>query len=143
MEYTNSNLSFNTTHKTQHFSSNSLQGYNNLQVPRASAPRYHNYSSQAVNLHPQLEVVNQETRCLYFDFGINEEFKITKVPLSYFVDPDTNELVYYKPIAEQLILYNYNCYVKATLYFPPVDPRSIQLIEKVYFGYINLFDIRE
>ena len=143
LEYSMGNLSLNTNNKAQNFSSNSLQGFGNIQELRAPVPKYHNLSSQVVNHHPPLENFYQETKWLYFDFEINDDFKIMRAPLSYFSDDDTNELVYYRPIAEQIVLYNYNCYIKCTLYFPPVHPRSLQLIEKVYLGYINLFDLRE
>lgn len=45
---------------------------------------------------------------MYFDFEINKDFKITQVPLNYFNDNETKELVYYQTLAEQVVLYNFN-----------------------------------
>ena len=51
-------------------------------------------------------------RSIVFDFEINEEFKLSQVASTYFIDSDTEEVVYFWPLAQQVIVYNYQCYFK-------------------------------
>lgn len=62
LEHSMSNLSVNEQTKTPNFSSNSLQGYNNIPNLQMQPPRYHGASSQVVNSIPPLEEVNYESR---------------------------------------------------------------------------------
>ena len=141
IEYSMSNMSLNPTTRPQHFSSNNLQGYQSTQGLQFQAPRYHNYSSQAVVGSLQKPQDLKEEKCLYFDFELNEDFKVYQAPISYFRDMDDSK-VYYRPLAEQVITYNPNSYVKCVLYFPPKQG-GFQLTEKVYYGYLNLFELHE
>lgn len=58
---------------------------------------------------------------ILFDFEINDEFKLSQCQSSYFVDPDSLELVYFCPLAEQVVIYNYSSYFKLKLYLPSVQ----------------------
>lgn len=51
-------------------------------------------------------------KTIVFDFEINDEFKLSQVRSNYFIDSDSAEIVYFWPLAEQVVTYNYNWYFK-------------------------------
>lgn len=154
IEYSMDHLSIDS--KPKHYSSSSLQPFGNPHEQNFQVPRYQHYSSQALNVYPIKEesydpwpltsistIPPNLPLSVFFDFEINDDFKLNQVQSSYFVDMDTNEVVYFCPLAEQLVLYNYNCYIKCTLFLPPLAPSMMHIQEKLYYGYANLFDLRE
>ena len=51
-------------------------------------------------------------KSIVFDFEMNEELKLSQVQSNYFIDADTAEIVYFCPLAEQVVTYNFNCIFK-------------------------------
>ena len=78
-----------------------------------------------------------------FDFEIKNYFKVSKIPLSNFVDPETLEVVYismFGALTDQIIVYDYNWYLHCKAYFPPWN-MYMPIEEKLYWGYVNLYEL--
>lgn len=142
-------LGNNITMKPKHYSSNILQPFPNMGDHNFQVPRFQHFSSQSVNISPNVESSQQWMGSpiepfhhitsvtnlpvtLLFDFEINEDFKLSQVKCNYFYDSDSHEVVYFCPLAEQIVLYNFNCYIKCTVFLPPTQPGIMRMQEKVY-----------
>jgi hypothetical protein len=86
---------------------------------------------------------------VYFDFAFinqednNCEFKLTQVSVTHFMDPETFEVVYYKPLSSKLYLHSYLYYVELLIYGPQQQIGIIQRQDKVYSAYINFNDLSD
>ena len=160
LEQTMSNLSVDDTYKkNSHISSNSLQTFPDQNF---NMPRFQHYSSQALNFTSPMktqmanrndpgmpsftQIASVPTSLpvtLTFDLKINEEFEMQQVQCSQFLDPDSNQVIYFCYITEEIVLYDYNWWISCKVYLPPTTPGAMWMQEKLYTGYINLFELRE
>lgn len=113
MRYSMDTLSLgnDVPHKPTHYSSNNLQPYQTMPDGGFQVPRFQHYSSQSLNVSPNIEVpqwmppqiesfqhmtsISNLPITLFFDFEINEDFKLSQVKCNYFYDSDSNEVVYF------------------------------------------------
>lgn len=68
------------------------------------------FSSESDSFTSIQSVPQVYPKSIIFDFEINEEFKLSQVMSSYFIDSDSEEIVYFWPLADQVVTYNYFWY---------------------------------